>query len=87
MGAAQAPDVDGLETAGAAVIPQLEAAEFADGGREAHRGAEPGTGDGGSGRRDLERRRDPGGTKGIRFLGLRPRSGQQECQYETTEPQ
>ena len=87
VGAAEAPHVDGLQAARAAVIPQLEAAEFADGGGEALRAPEPGTADGGRGRRHLDLRRHPSGTKGIRFLGLRPRSGQKECQYETTEPQ
>ena len=87
MGTAQAADVDGLESARAAVVADLQAAEFADGGREACRAAKPGTGDGRRGRGDLERRRDPCGTKGIRLLGLRPRSGQKDCQYETTGPQ
>ena len=87
VGASEAPHVDGLQAARAAVVPQLEPAEFADGGGQALGAAEPGTADGGRGRRHLDLRRHPRGTKGIRLLGGDPGSGQQDQQYETTGPQ
>ena len=76
MGAAEASDVDGLQAARAAVVPDLQAAELADGGWEVHRAAEAGPRDGGGGRRDFEPRRDPCRMKGIRFLSQGPGSGQ-----------
>ena len=87
MGAAEAPYVDGLQAARAAVVPQLEPAEFADGGGQAPGAAEPGAADGGRGRRHLDLRRHPRGTKGIRFLGEDPGSGQKNQQNETRGPQ
>ena len=75
MGASEAPDVDRLQSAGPAVVPELETAEFPDGGGEILRGTEPGAGEGGRRFCNLDGRRDPGGTKGIRLLGKGPGSG------------
>ena len=63
MRAAQAPDVDGLEPARAAVVAQLQAAEFAYGRRQVLRRAEPFGVCRGRWRSDFQGGRYPCGTK------------------------
>ena len=63
VGAAEASDIDGLETTRPAVITQLQAAEFPDGRRQVFRSAEPFGRRRGRGRCDFKGGRHPGGTK------------------------